>query len=242
MNPGRRRLLGGLAVLLVLPAIRPASAQTSDLVVLCDKALGPALSTVGAAYRSRTGVRIVVFPTTPALILPQLMRQVQNDIVVTQLGILAAAVEAGVVARDSYAGRWRNRLVVATGRSGAIAATDTPFAVPDAPIAAGVDGRDVLGAAGIRPGSLRGVLDTSAVAFQLTSGTASAGLVLATEVSANAGLRVLQPIGDGLYPPIVYSAAITKLTRRGDPAAFMAFLASPAVRGLLTGGGLEVSA
>ena len=43
-------------------------------------------------------MRVFVFPTGPGLILPQLVRDIQNDIVVTQTTILDQAAQAGVVA------------------------------------------------------------------------------------------------------------------------------------------------
>ena len=69
-----------------------------DLAVTCDTTLAPALRKVAAAYRARSGVRVFVFPTGPGLILPQLVRDIQNDIVVTQTTILDQAAQAGVVA------------------------------------------------------------------------------------------------------------------------------------------------
>src|SRR5271157_5571078 len=87
MMIGRRALpLLGLAA-----AIAPARADTLGLAVTCDTTLAPALRRAGAAYRARSGARVFVFPTGPGLILPQLMRNIQNDVVVTQLPTLEQA-------------------------------------------------------------------------------------------------------------------------------------------------------
>ena len=116
MTIGRRAL-----PLLALAAIStPVLADTVDLAVTCDTTLAPALRKAAAAYKARSGVRVFVFPTGPGLILPQLVRDIQNDIVVTQTAILDQAVQAGVVAAAVVA-QWRNPLVIAglQGETGA---------------------------------------------------------------------------------------------------------------------------
>ena len=59
------------------------------------------------------------FPPVPGLILPQLVRDIQNDIVVTQTAILEQAAQAGVIA-SAVRAQWRNPLVIA-GLHGAAA-------------------------------------------------------------------------------------------------------------------------
>lgn len=81
MGLRRRWLLAGLPLLVVAAA--PANAETVDLALTCDTTLAPALRKVAAAYKERSGVHVFVFPTGPGLILPQLVREIQNDIVVT---------------------------------------------------------------------------------------------------------------------------------------------------------------
>lgn len=231
MKLGRRMLAGAVAVLLLPPVTLHAA--TTDLVVHCDTTLGPTLAAIAAAYAARSGVRLRVFPTAPGLIVPQLRRKVQNDIVITGLDGLDAA---GSLVRAPSISRWRNRLVVATGRA------PGAFAVPDLPMARGIDGMALLARAGILPGSVLGVPDTEAVASLIDSGAAGAGLVMATDIRSHAGLTIAQPIDDDLYPAILYGAAVTTLTRRGDPQAFLDFLATSPAAALLAQGGLEVLA
>ena len=110
--------------LLALAAVSaPALADTVDLAVTCDTTLAPALRKMAAAYRAQSGVRVFVFPTGPGLILPQLVRDIQNDIVVTQTTILDQATQAGVVAATVRA-QWRNPLVIA-GLQGEMGLTGT---------------------------------------------------------------------------------------------------------------------
>lgn len=115
---GRRRLIQALPAAAMLAVATRARAATSgsDLVLMCDMTLGPAMRAVGTAYANATGVRVDVFPTRPGLILPQLERQVQNDVVVTRVAKLDAAVSAGIVAKGATRGAWRDRLVIAAKR------------------------------------------------------------------------------------------------------------------------------
>jgi hypothetical protein len=50
---------------------------------------------------------VFIFATGPGLILPQLVRDIQNDIVVTQTAILEQAAQAGIIAAPVRA-QWRN--------------------------------------------------------------------------------------------------------------------------------------
>jgi molybdate transport system substrate-binding protein len=237
----RRRLLTvapvGLAAL-TGPKIT-WGATTADLAVSCDAAAGPAVAAAGTAYRTRSGVRIRVFPTSPALILPQLQREIQNDIIVTQIATLDQAEKAGLIAPGGRAGPWRNRLVTATATDPA--GPEDSFAVPDPTSASDIDGGAILQRLGGAPAKVLGVLNTGAVAWMLTNGGARQGLLHQTEVTADQRLRVVAPVPDDAWPPILYAAVVTKLARRGDPAAFIAFLASPEGLAVMRSAGLEAT-
>jgi ABC-type molybdate transport system substrate-binding protein len=236
---GRRWLLRGLPGLVLAGAAGPARAAAVDLVVTCDTTLAPALRKLGAAYGARSGVRVFVFPTGPGLIVPQLLRDIQNDIVVTQVAILDQAAQAGVIA-SAPSGTWHNPLVIA-GVHGA-SATDRTFAASDPSPASDIDGPALLSRLGLQPARLLGAVDTDEVAFLLTTGAAQAGLLHMTDVRADQRLEVIRPVLADIHPPIVYAASATRLARRPNPQGFIAFLASPEAVGLLTQSGLEVHA
>src|SRR5690242_13882782 len=105
---GRR----ALPLLALAAAVRPAAAATIDLSLACDTTLAPALRKIAAAYAAKTGVRVFVFPTGPGLLLPQLERNIQNDLLVTQLRILEEALQARVIAAMPGAPHWSNPLVI----------------------------------------------------------------------------------------------------------------------------------
>ncbi len=229
----RRRVLP----LLALAALtRPVLADTRDLAVTCDTTLAPALRNAAAAYKSRAGAHVFVFPTGPGLILPQLVRNIQNDIVVTQTTILEQAVRAGVVS-TAPAARWHNPLVIA-GPHG-VTVLDQSFAVADPSPASDVDGPAVLTRLDIKPARIFGAVDTDEAAFLLTTGAAQAGLLHLTDVRADDGLAVIRPVPSDVQSPLLYAASVTRLASRPNPDGFVSFLTSNEGTAILSAAGLE---
>ena len=229
---GRRALpLLGLAA-----AIAPARADTIDLALTCDTTLAPVLRRLAAAYTVQSSARVFVFPTGPGLILPQLERNIQNDILVTQTTVLDQATQHGLIA-DVAAVRWRNLMVIAglPGRS----VLDQTFAVTDPTPASEVDGPAVLTRLGLTPKRVLGAVDSDEVAYLIASGSAQAGLLHMTDVRAG-GLEVIQPVPTDILPPVVYRACITRLADRPNPGGLLAFFATQAAVRVLSDGGLEV--
>ena len=240
MDSSRRRLLSlastGFAAAL---AVRAAHAATTDLAVTCDAAAEPAVIAAGLAFRQLGSVRIRVFPTAPGLILPQLQREIQNDILFTQISILDQAEAAGLVQPGNRAGPWRNRLVTAVTKDQR--GPEGSFAIPDPSPGSAIDGPAVLRRLGPSPAKVMGVVNTGAVAWSLTNAEARQGLLHQTEVWADDRLRTVLTVPDDAWPPILYAATVTKLARRGDPAAFITFLNSPPGQAALRSAGLETA-
>ncbi len=239
MEVARRGLLLAVSVCLPVMAMRAARADTTDLAVLCDLTLGPALRAAGAAYDAHAGVRIHVFPTPPGLIVPQLARDVQIDVVVTQPDILDRAVAAGLLA-GPRSGNWADPLVIAEPAGAAGPADGGKFALSELPAASGIDGAAVAAGLGVPTERIASAIDTREVAFLLTSGAARAGLLYRTDVRTDPRLRALRVLADP--PPAVFAAAVTKGARRPNPAAFVAFLATSPAVAVLADHGLETVA
>ncbi len=179
-----------------------------------------------------------VFPTGPGLILPQLVRDIQNDIVVTQTAILEQAAQAGVIA-SAVRAQWRNPLVIA-GLHGT-ATIDGTFAATDPSPASNIDGPALLTRLGIKPTRIVGAVDTDEVAFLLTTGAAQVGLLHMTDVRADERLAVIRPVPPEVQPPFLYAASVTRLARRPNPEGFVAFLAAKEATDMLAAAGLEAA-
>lgn len=241
MDLPRRHLLLGASALPLAALASPARAETTDLVLNCDTALAAPMARAAEAFRAAHGVRVNVFPTPPGLILPQIARHIQNDLVMTRASAIRQAVTEETIAADApRGGIWRNRLVIAT-RAGlpALDWTTARFAVTDATPGSEIDGPAIAGAMRADAGHVLGVIDTDEVAFLLLRGEAEAGLLHQSDIQAHPGLAVLQPVPETLAPPVLYAIAVTKLSRRPDPAAFIAFLAAAEGATLLQAAGLE---
>jgi ABC-type molybdate transport system substrate-binding protein len=239
---GRRRLAGMLPAAAMLAAAPAARAATTGvgLVLACDTTLGPAMRAVGAAYANVTGQRVDVFPTGPGLILPQLERQVQNDVVVTSRTALDAAVQAGIVDSSAIRGLWRNQVVIAARRVTPID-PDKPVAAADPTPASDMDGPAILMRLGLPLASVLGVIDTDTVAALVLNGTARAGLMHMTDVMAHPDLGVMHFVKDDIQPPIAYAASVTTLARRPDPDRLTDFLLTNQAASLLSALGLEIA-
>ncbi|HTI79661.1 MAG TPA: substrate-binding domain-containing protein [Acetobacteraceae bacterium] len=229
---GRR----ALPLLALAAAVRPAVAATIDLSLACDTTLAPALRKVAAAYAAKTGVRVFVFPTGPGLLIPQLERNIQNDILVTQLPILQQASDERIIAAVPGAPLWSNPLVIA-GRSGASA--DGVFAACDPTAASDFDGPVLLAKLEMKPAQVMGAVDTDEVAWMLQRGEAQAGFLHMTDVRTHPELTVIRTVPDAVQAPFVYAATVTKLASRPNPQGFVAFLQAPEAGELLKQAGLE---
>ncbi len=232
----RRLLLLATPAALTVGTIRPAVADTTDLVIMCDPTLQRPLAGIGEAFRAKAGVRIHVFATAPGLILPQLTHDVQNDILVTQVGVLQQAERAGLLS-GARSGNWSNPLVIAEMAGAAGPAAAGKFAVSELPAASGVDGAGVVAKLGLPSSEIISAIDTPGVAFLLTSGAARTGLLYLTDVRADPRLRVLRPLED--MPAAIFAAAVSKGARRPNPAGFVEFLGTVQARERLAASGLE---
>jgi len=241
MKARRRRVLQAVSGLAAAVAVSAARAATTDLAVSCDATLGRPLRAVAAAFRARAGVAVHIFPTASGLILPQLERAIQNDILMTRVERLSRAAETGIIAADAArSGTWRNRLVIATRQEAQpLSLNATSIAACDPTPASDIDGAAVLSTAGIFPKTIVGTIDTGEVIDLLASGAVPAGLVYATDLAGEAQLAVMTKVPNEAYAPIVYGAAVTRLARRPDPAAFVRFLDDPAAAAILRAHGLE---
>jgi len=237
MTTVQRRMLLAAPALLPLAMAGTATAATTDLALICDLALGRALRTAGQAFRASHGVRLHVFPTAPGLIVPQLARQVQIDLVATQSGFLQQAEQAGLLTAAPRAGIGSNAIVVAETSDAQGPTESGAVAVAELAGASGMEGAAIAAGLGIDKARIVSAIDTTEVAFLLTTGAARTGVLYLTDVRADPRLRVISAIKD--QPPAPCFSAVTKGARRPDPAAFIAFLATPQARQVLASAGLE---
>lgn len=239
----RRRILTALAALPLTAAAPPTEAPApargiTDLVLSCDSALGPAITQAAARFRARTGVQVRVFPTGPGLLVPQLARAVQNDLLLTQVQIMDTAAAAGLLAGPPR-GAWRDSLILAARRGAGPGALGGRLAIADATPMSDMDGPAIVAKLGLAPREILGVIDTATVVALLGRGEADAGLLHASDVAGRTDLEIVGPVPESVAPALTYAIAVSTLARRPDPEAFVAFLVSPEGTAALKASGLE---
>jgi molybdate transport system substrate-binding protein len=242
MNVDRRSVIRAIPALPLAFVAHAANAATTNLVLNCDTALGPVMTTAAARFFQRANVRVRVFPTGPGLLLPQLAREIQNDLICTQKTAGEAAVQANLVDPGALRGAWRNRFVIATRRGTGPDAVKGRIAVSDATPASDMDGPAIIQALALGQSAVLGVIDTDEVLFLLRARQVEAGLLHMTDVRANPELQVLRVVPDDVAPALMYAIAVTKGARRPNPQAFVDFLMTTEGAELLQAQGLEAVA
>ena len=243
MTLKRRSLLLSVPALPLVAFATPASAETTDLILNCDPALAGPMAAATPLFQQSHGVLVNIFPTAPGLILPQIARHIQNDMVFTRSAAITDAIAAGTIAADApRGGQWRNRLVIARRAGATDAGGMARLAMTDATPGSDLDGAAIVQKLGLAHGPVLGVIDTDEVAYLLLRGQADVGLLHMTDIRANPGLEVAAVVPDDAAAPIIYSIAVTKLSRRPHPEAFIAFLLAPSGAAVLRKAGLEVVA
>ncbi len=255
----RRRGLGQAAALAAVASMLPppARAKTSpapNVIVYCDPALRAAIEDAGRLFTASNGARVNVFCAAPTLMLAQIERVVQNDVLVTQADWMDEAVRRALIKPSTRMPLGANRLVLAvSGQATALPLTDRvairrligagPVAIPDPTTGTTVDSAGTLARLGFSdplPFKTVGAIDTEGVAFLIRTGAAKLGLLYRTEAQAGSGLAPVALLPD--ESPVPYAAAITVLTRRPNAEAFMDFLHTPDATSRLTSAGLEAVA
>ncbi len=235
-------------------AVRPARAAPAaipDVVAYCDPTLRHAITEAGRDF----GHPVHVFCAPPTLMIAQLERIVQNDVLITQPGAMDDAARRDLIVTPTRAAIGGTTLVLA-GRAGrigpvatdpaAIAALlgeDGRLAVTDPSRAATIDGAGVLAALGWSEAlhsRLIGAANEGDVAFLVATGTARLGLLHMTDVRADPRLAVVTRLPK--TASIDYDAAVSRLAKSPNAAAFVAHLREPAAIICLRDAGLTVPA
>ncbi|MEO8714549.1 MAG: substrate-binding domain-containing protein [Acetobacteraceae bacterium] len=228
-------------------------AAIPDVIVYGDPTLGRAIRNLSALFTARTKAPVAVFSAPPALMLAQLEREAQNDVLLTLVGAMDQGEREHLIRPGTRIGRWRNSLAIAARTGGTAAGTADPariaellgggrFALSDRSDAATIDGPAVIERLGLRDAlstaRVIGAADTEEVAILVATGDARLGLVHLTNIRADPRLAVAAMVPDFAYEPIVYSAAASTVSRSPNTQLFLDFLRTPAAQRQLKRDGL----
>ena len=249
--------LAALASLAKAAGAEPPEGRAAipDVVVYCDSTLVPAMRDLGRLFTARTRAPVFVFTAPPTLMLAQIDRETQNDVLVTTDAAMQEGIRQKLIRGETRAGAWRNSLAIA-GRADQ---TKSPVAADAAAIKAlldsgrfaasdptgpfTLDGPAVLDRLGLSPlleGRMLGAPDTTQAAFLVTSGAARLGLLHLTDIRADGRLAVAATVPERAYAPIVYTAAVSVVALSPNSQAFVTFLSDPEAAKCWQADGLEV--
>ncbi len=243
MSLSRRSLFHAAALLPIAAAPMLARAEevddTTDYPMAADPALMAALTTAAAAYREQTGIFVHVLPTAPALLVPQMTHQIQNDIVMARSDVIADLDQAGYFVEGTPRPRFANPYVLAArdgrGIVGPLAFTDITAGHPR-------DEAAILTAMALGDMPRIGTIDGMDAAAMVASGAAGAALIRMSELAATPGLIKLRDVPSSIAAPDIFIATVTRTPRRPKPEGFVAFLTSPAGLAIMARNGLETQA
>ena len=242
MPISRRSLFHAAAAALPMVAVSAAARAEddadapTDYPMAADPSVVLALREAASAYRGQTGIVVHILPTAPALLVPQMTHEIQNDIVMARTDIVAELDHACCFVEGTPRPRFANRYVLAArdeaGMKGVIAYTDISGGRPRDEVA-------ILAALGLGDAKHIGCLDSLDAAAMASSGAAGAALCRASDVAAHPELKVTRVLTDEMAAPDIYMATVTRTPRRPRPEGFVAFLASAPGTAIMARHGLE---
>jgi len=215
-----------------------------DVAVFCDAALAPCIRALGVAFPAP----VHVFSAPPPLMLAQIARETQTDLLITLASAMDESVRLGLVVPETRYDGWQTQLVfAAAARSGPVGLSELPhfladskLAVTDPTDAATFDGYVVIERLNL-PASvtsrLTGAANTDDIVYLVETGGARLGLVHLTDVKTRPSLRVFATLD---LEPVRYAAAAAKDAKSQNTRNFLAYLQKQAVQDRLQSFGLGV--
>ncbi len=251
----RRGVARGIALSPILAGSRSGSARAevssaANVVVYCDPALRGAIEDAGRAFTARTGARANVFCAAPWMMLAQIERVTQNDVLISGTAVLDDAATRGLIKPETRLPLGRNGLVLAARIGGASTPRTRadaiqaligagPLAIPDATSLTTIDAAGALARIGMSaPYGFKtlGAADEADVAFLVAGGVALLGLLSTTAARADARLTEAAILPESV--PAAYEAAVSVITRSPNATRFLDFLRTKEARARLGEAGL----
>jgi molybdate transport system substrate-binding protein len=247
----RQCLIGAVAL-----TVRPAAAQSHDILVFAAASLKNALDAVDEQYRHETGKHAAIAYAASSTLAKQIEAGAPADIFISaDLAWMDYLQQRNLIDIKSRVDLLGNRLLLIAPKDSPVAATIGPgfplarllgdgrlaLADPDS-VPAGRYARAALEKLGVWDAvkdRLAPAADVRAALVLVARGEAPLGIVYQTDAAAEPKVRVVASFPEDTHPPIVYPMALTTTTGPGA-AEFAAYLRSPAARPLFEKQGFTV--
>lgn len=247
-----RRIFGAAfaaaALVMALGGVRPADAQSKDVVILAAASLKNALDDASAAWNKQTGKSTKVSYASSSVLAKQIEGGIPADIFISaDIPWMDYVAERKLIKAPSRVDFLGNQIVLiaakdskldlkvekgfnlraALGNDGRLAMGNVD-AVP-----AGKYGKAALESLGVWPSVADRVAQAENVRMALTlvsRGEAPLGIVYKTDAASDPNVRIVGAFPDGTHPPIIYPMALLASSTNPDAQAFVDYLKSPAAK------------
>ena len=245
----RRRLLVAFAVLALLAGGRSAAAAEPGVLVFAAASLKNALDAAATGFTRKTGIQVRTSYAASSAVAKQIEEGAPADLFLSaDLDWMNYLDKKGLIDAASRVNLLRNRIVLIAPK----ASSQGKVAIAPGFDLARLLGNGRLAVGGVRSvpagkyakaalqklgawpgveGRLAEALNVRAALALVARGEAPLGIVYATDVVSDPGVKIVGTFPEGSHPPIIYPAALTK-AGAGDPAAakLLDYLKGPAAR------------
>jgi molybdate transport system substrate-binding protein len=231
------------AAILMVGAVRPASAQDKSMIVFAAASMKNAIDDIDAAFTKKTGIRVVASYAATSALIKQIEQGAPADVFASaDIEWMDYGTEKKLIRDDTRVNLLGNRLVL-------IASKDSKIDVVN--IGAGFDLAALAGNGRIVTGDVRAVpvgkyakaaleklgawtaaapkfamVDNVRAALLLVArGEAVLGIVYETDAKVEPGVKIVGQFPADSHPAIVYPVALTA-SAKPEAAQYLAFLRS----------------
>jgi molybdate transport system substrate-binding protein len=257
---GRRWLGSSLAVAVVVWlgwGLRPAQAQTGDLIVFAAASLKNALDGVNAQWREETGKTAKLSYAATSALAKQIEAGAPAQVFLsadlrwmdyvaakklikpgTRSNLLGNSLVLIAPKEQAPAVDIKPRFDLAKLLSGGRLAVASVEAVPAGRYAKAA--LEKLGVWTSVSGKLAQAENVRAALLLVSRGEAPLGIVYRTDAAADRNVRIVGRFPENTHPPIIYPIALTTNATHPDAAAFLAYVRSAKTRRLFEAQGFTV--
>jgi molybdate transport system substrate-binding protein len=233
-----------LGVLLTIAQLSGPTVRAEDLLVFAAASLKNALDDADIAYRKQGGSKVTASYAASGPLAKQLENGAPADLFISaDLDWMDYAQGKGLIRPETRIDLLGNRLVLVAPTSSmakieigpgfqlAALLGDQRLAIGDPQsVPAGKYAQTALGRLGawdqVRDKTAKAESVRAALAL-VSRGETPFGIVYATDVGADPGVKIVGIFPDDSHPPIIYPIAITAITRKAEATNYLAWLRSP---------------
>jgi molybdate transport system substrate-binding protein len=249
MDMNRRSSLGLLigAVLVLGPAVGPASAQVKEPLVFAAASMKNALDEVAAQWQRATGKKVVISYAASNTLIKQIEQGAPADIFISaDLDWMDFGEKNNLIKAESRSNLLGNRIVLVAPKESTLTLNITPrFDLAGAlkggrlamgnvdAVPAGKYGKAALEKLGVWDSVKDKIAqaDNVRAALQFVArGEAPLGIVYQTDAASDPTVKIVGTFPEDSHPPITYPIALTKTTTNPDAQAFLAYIRSPVAK------------